>query len=146
MARSKALFREIRDRLGFTQPFLASQLGYEQRSLVRWERPGFVGPPQAAWDYLMKALGDHVKTVRSAVAQAKKSGQKVVRIPYFRSQRDYVAYSGTRVDYRIADARAREVGLLLNMDGVHTEFYYPETAGTRPEAQAKQKEQDKSNK
>ena len=131
--RSKARFRATRERIGLSQKALADMLGNTVDIVKKWENPRYVAPPEDAWRLLDRMLDAHRKAVDAAVSiiheRAKEHDGRQpeeVRLLYWRSQAQYNAYGRDLGDYTVIDARAREVAVRLEMEGIRVTFQYPE--------------------
>lgn len=125
---SKAEFRAIRELVGMTQASLADALGVQERSVRRWESEDAPQlPPDEAWQLLWSAEERQGQVIDFALRKVDESGAKLVRLPYWASQRDYSEHStdaahGIEGDYRMANANARALATILSGEGIEVEF------------------------
>lgn len=129
---SKADFRVARERCGVSQKMLADHFGNAVLTVKRWEKPGEYDPPEDVREYLAGLLEQHVKAVETVLDAVEDVAEKQGRLPdhvdllYYRSQAHYDRYGRDKGDYRLVNARAREVAAVLESQGIEARFRYPE--------------------
>lgn len=132
MTLSKAQFREIRERCGISQQMLASKAGVKVLSVKRWEKPGEAEPPADVQAWLESMLTQHVEAVEAALDAVEEMTETQGHAPshvdllYYRSQAHYDTYGRDKGDYAIVNARSREIGAILESEGIEARFRYPE--------------------
>lgn len=132
MNRTKAQFRAIRERIGLSQKTLADALGNNVDTVKRWENPKYYAIPDDAWKYIDGLLQQHIVAVQSAMETIEGNIEREGHAPtdvtllYYRSQRHYDMYGRDKGDYQLVNARTREIAALLEDEGIHTVFKYPE--------------------
>lgn len=107
MEQSKAAFRAIREECGMTQQDVAVELGYDPRSVKRWENEAATDyrAPEAAWAWLLACRDALYEEADHAVREVLRMhrGDAPVALTYYRTQE--------QLDARQLDAeRDRPVG------------------------------------
>lgn len=140
---SKARFRAIRDRVGLSQKALANLLGNTVDVVKKWENPRYPPPPQDACELLFDMLEQHEDAVDTALDIIERQIEahdgnmpKEVSLLYYRSQAHYDLYGRDAADYSVVNARAREVGALLQAEGFDVAYVYPDDNETMFQALA----------
>lgn len=129
---SKAQFRVLRERIGYSQYHLARLLNVDERSVKYWENPRYAYPPEAAWQILEEGLEAHLQAVDTVIDAVEKQAREAGHLPrfvdmlYYRTQAQYDKYGRDKGDYLVVDARAREIAIRLEEQGVEARFHYPE--------------------
>ena len=127
---TKADFRAIRETIGLTQGDVAKALGVALRTVKRWEHPDRQEPPEDAGAWLLDMQERHDAAVDAMVDEAmalvREHGLEVVSITYYRDQSQYDALGREQGPYGFANSVAREVALDLAVEGIETEFRYPD--------------------
>ena len=127
---TKADFRAIRETIGLTQGDVAKALGVSLRTVKRWEHPDWQEPPEDAWAWLLGMLERHDAAVDAMVDEAmalvREHDLEVVSITYYRDQAQHDAHGREPGPYGFANSVAREVALDLAVEGIETEFRYPD--------------------
>ena len=125
---SKAQFREMWERCGISQKMLADHFGVKVLTVKRWEKPGESEPPADAQAWLTSMLSAHVKTVEDAVGAVDSMIDQPdhVDLRYYRSQAHYDKFGRGNGDFALVNARAREIGMRLESEGIEARFFYPE--------------------
>ena len=127
---TKADFRAIRETIGLTQGDVAKALGVALRTVKRWEHPDRQEPPEDACEWLLGMLERHDTLVDAmvdrALAAAGRGDLDVVAITYYREQSQYDALGRDDGPYGFVNSIAREVALDLAVEGIETEFRYPD--------------------
>ena len=127
---TKADFRAIRETIGLTQGDVAKALGVALRTVKRWEHPDWQEPPEDACEWLLGMLERHDTLVDAmvdrALAAAGRGDLDVVAITYYREQSQYDALGRDEGPYGFVNSIAREVALDLAVEGIETEFRYPD--------------------
>ena len=132
MFESKADFRAARERCGISQQMLASKAGVKVLSVKRWEKPGEAEPPADVQAWLESMLTQHVEAVEAALdavdemTETQGHAPSHVDLLYYRSQAHYDTYGRDKGDYAIVNARSREIGAILESEGIEARFRYPE--------------------
>ena len=136
--RTKAGFRALRDRVGFSQQNMADALGVRVRTVKRWEDPSHPSmPPDAAWDLLGSLCDAQRQAVETCYEQAARAVEDHGRMPdsvvmtYFRDQEMYDAYGRDDGPYGVANANARAAAAQLERLGLEVEFRYPQEGAVR---------------
>lgn len=118
--RTHAEFRAERESLGLSQRDVAEALDVQERSVRRWEDPGFPYlPPEDAWQYLADMRERYDARVAEALAfvgdAAEEAGKppKTVTMTYYRSQREYDDLGREEGAYGLSNAMTREVAAKL---------------------------------
>jgi len=126
--KSKADFRVARERCGISQKMLADHFGNAVMTVKRWEKPKEYDPPADAQEWLEHMLDLHVRAVGKALDAVDEEAESrgYVDLLYYRSQAHYDRYGHERGDYRLVNARAREVAAVLESRGIEPRFHYPE--------------------
>lgn len=132
MAKSKADFKALRERVGLSQADIATALGVNIKTVKRWEQPQFpYGAPQDAWDYLDSVLATQKQQVQYSLdviaEQIEEFGKepKTVTITYYRDQAMYDEYGRDDGPYGWTNAVARATAVELDRRGIDYEFCYP---------------------
>ncbi len=101
-------------------------------TVKKWENPRYRPPPEDACELLSDMLERHEDAVDAAldiIEQRTKeldSKPKEVTLLYYRFATHYDMYGRDEVDYSVVNARAGEVGLLLQGEGYAVRYVYPE--------------------
>lgn len=129
---SKAAFRAARERCGISQKMLADRFGNAVLTVKRWEKPGEAEPPADVQAWLESMLTQHVEAVEAALDAVEEMTETQGHAPshvdllYYRSQAHYDTYGRDKGDYAIVNARSREIGAILEAEGIEARFCYPE--------------------
>lgn len=129
---SKAAFRAARERCGISQKMLADRFGNAVLTVKRWEKPGEAEPPADVQAWLEGMLTQHVEAVEAALDAVEEMTETQGHAPshvdllYYRSQAHYDTYGRDKGDYAIVNARSREIGAILEAEGIEARFRYPE--------------------
>ena len=129
---SKAAFRAARERCGISQRMLADRFGNAVLTVKRWEKPGEAEPPADVQAWLEGMLTQHVEAVEAALDAVEEMTETQGHAPshvdllYYRSQAHYDTYGRDKGDYAIVNARSREIGAILEAEGIEARFRYPE--------------------
>lgn len=135
MDKTKAGFRALRERLGMRQIDVADECGVVLATVKKWERPGFMAPPDDAWNALIAHEADALRIIDasvSAVASAGATGDvdgKRVVMTYYRDQAHYDKHGRDQGLYGMANAIARRVADALEDMGAEVSWRYPEESG-----------------
>ena len=125
-----ATFRALRETCGYTQGDVAKALGVALRTVKRWEHPDWQEPPEDAGAWLLGMLDRHDAAVDAmvdkAMALVREHGLEAVSITYYRDQSQYDALGRDEGPYGFINSIAREVALDLAVEGIETEFRYPD--------------------
>lgn len=137
--KSKADFRVARERCGISQKMLADHFGNAVMTVKRWEKPDEAEPPEDVREWLAHMLDLRVRAVGKALdaVGGEAGSQGHVDLLYYRSQAHYDRWGNGRGNYRLVNARAREVAAILESRGVEPRFRYPEGDGARRIADAR---------
>lgn len=134
MERTKAQFRAYRESLGLSQHDVAEALGVQERSVRRWEQPGYYAPPAGAWEWLdgMQRLhdtmvGGSMGTVRELAEEAGKNPGSVSMF-YWRNQEECDLHARDRAPYGFLNAVTREVTRQLKAEGIEARLQFREEA------------------
>lgn len=127
----KAQFRAIRERCGISQQMLASRAGVKVLSVKRWEKPGEAEPPSDVQEWLEGMLDAHVEAVKASLDAAESMMDELgeahhVNLLYYRSQAHYDQYGRDSGNFSVVNARTREVGAILEANGIEVRYLYPE--------------------
>lgn len=137
--RTGAEFKAIRERLGWSQREIASELGEDHDTVKKWENPGSVSHGwkvrEHVWDWLDKRVEEFEDEVDRRVVDAhdyiEHTGAQTVTILY----RRVGMYHSMKLDSRgrrhacpvgVANAVAREVGDYLVSEGYEVRYDWPE--------------------
>ena len=128
---NKAKFRETRERCGISQKMLADRFGNAIRTVKRWEKPGDAEPPSDIQEWLEGMLAAHVEAVKASLDAAESMLDELgeahhVNLLYYRSQAHYDQYGRDSGNFSVVNARTREVGAILEANGVEVRYLYPE--------------------
>lgn len=129
---SKAAFRAARERCGISQKMLADRFGNAVLTVKRWEKPGEAEPPADVQAWLEGMLTQHVEAVEAALDAVEEMTETQGHAPshvdllYYRSQAHYDRFGRDKGDYAIVNARSREIGAILEAEGIEARFRYPE--------------------
>ena len=129
---SKAAFRAARERCGISQKMLADRFGNAVLTVKSWEKPGEAEPPADVQAWLESMLTQHVEAVEAALDAVEEMTETQGHAPshvdllYYRSQAHYDTYGRDKGDYAIVNARSREIGAILEAEGIEARFRYPE--------------------
>lgn len=101
-------------------------------TVKRWEKPGEAEPPADVQAWLESMLTQHVEAVEAALDAVEEMTETQGHAPshvdllYYRSQAHYDTYGRDKGDYAIVNARSREIGAILESEGIEARFRYPE--------------------
>ena len=130
MAEGKADFRALRERLGLTQQDVAKACGVVDRTVKRWEKPGWPEPPEDAWGYLYDMHERLLEMTAFSVGKARElregAGAGAVRLTYFRDQSQHDAHGRGEGPVGFANAVSRSTAKALLDEGFDVEFAYPD--------------------
>ena len=105
-----------------SQQALADSLHVDKRSIQRWEAPGNAWtPPEDAWEIVYDARERQQMVVENALQVADGHGGAPVSLTYWKSQADYER-AGHGGDYQMANANARMIAFVLEMEGREVSF------------------------
>lgn len=138
--RNKATFRAMREQLGYTKTEFAELLGVHKNSVWRWESEDFDNqPPEDVWNLLDNAIDRQNETVEKtmdAIKQYEKENgapPSLVRLAYYRTQKEYDRYGRDEADVRTINATTRLLGMSLRRAGYAIRYDYPsDQSETRP--------------
>lgn len=138
MARTKADFKALRERVGLSQNDIADALGVNIKTVKRWEKPDFpYSAPDDAWAYLKEVLDSQRQQVSYLLAVVAKQVEElgnepaVVPITYYRDQAMYDEYGRDEGPFGWPNAVARAVAVELERRGIGYEFRYPTEGAIR---------------
>lgn len=123
---TKADFKALRERLGYTQLNAAQALGVDVRTIKRWERPQQPEPPADAWAWLDAEADRFEQMLDFSVRKAVGSGAGRVVLTYYRTQEQFDQCGRDSGAYGFANALARAVGYELECEGLEVEYRYPD--------------------
>ena len=137
--RSGAEFRAIREKLGWSQRELATELGEEHSTIKKWENPGTVSMGWKVrpyvWEWLDKRVEEFENEVNERIDQAHEyfeyTGANSVTILYRRIGMYHFMKVKTRghkhaCPVGVANAVARTVGDYLMSEGYEVRYEWPE--------------------
>ena len=106
---------------------LAYKLEVQERSVNRWEKPsedGYYNPPQDAWDILDRARNKQLVFIETALAEARKQEERVVRLNYWLTKRSFKENNPneTELDWQMSNANLRLLANELELEGFKVEF------------------------
>ena len=133
MQHTKSNFRATRERVGLSQKAFANLMGNSVDIVKKWEHENYLLPPDDAWEMLEGALSVHMEAVDTTVENIRRRIAEIGYKPesfdlvYFRSQAQYDEIGRDSGDYRIINARSREIAVRLEQLGIPVEFHSPET-------------------
>lgn len=119
---TKADFRATRERIGYTQQWVAHALNVDVRTVKRWENPNYFEPPADAWEWLEEEVERFEQMLDYALEQA--DGIPHVVITYYRTQEQFEQYGRDKGFYGFANALAREVAQCVDAE---IEYRYPDS-------------------
>lgn len=130
---TKADFKALRERLGYTQLNAAQALGVDVRTIKRWEKPQQPEPPADAWAWL-DAEADRFDEMRDHMARkCVESGASRAILTYYRTQEQYDRSGRDPGSYGFANALARAVGEDCLLEDMEVEYRYPDDGAIRTE-------------
>lgn len=128
----KAQFRAIRERCGISQKVLANHFRVNLETVKRWEKPNGLPIPEDVSAWMMSILSMHRNAVETALdavdSMIERQGSEPdhIDLMYYRSQAHYDKFGRDEGDYAIVNARSREIGAILEAEGIEARFRYPE--------------------
>ena len=125
--RTREGFRALRELVGMSRAMLAYKLEVQERSVNRWEKPsedGYYNPPQDAWDILDRARNKQLVFIETALAEARKQEERVVRLNYWLTKRSFKENNPneTELDWQMSNANLRLLANELELEGFKVEF------------------------
>lgn len=130
---TKANFKATRERIGYTQQWVARTLGVGIKTVKRWEQPNQPEPPVDAWDWLLGEAERFDDMLEFSVRKAVDSGAGNVVLTYYRTQEQYDQCGRDEGSYGFANALARAVGYECEYEGLEVEYRYPDDGAIRTE-------------
>lgn len=133
--RTKADFKAIREGAGLTQLDVAKACGVKVLTVKRWEKPGWPGPPDDAWEYVAEMAERHDDMVDALVdtmiERRGETGVGLAVITYFRDQEQYDEAGRDPGSYTFANCVGRDVASRLAREGFEVSFAYPDDGAIR---------------
>lgn len=130
---TKADFKAERERIGYTQAWVALACDVDIRTVKRWEKPGCPEPPEDAWMWLARE-SDRFDEMRDHMARkCVESGASRAILTYYRTQGQYDQLGREPGSYGFANALARAVGEDCLLEDMDVEYRYPDDGAIRTE-------------
>lgn len=130
---TKADFKATRERIGYTQQWVARALDVGIKTVKRWEQPNQPEPPVDAWDWLLGEAERFDDMLWFAVDKAVDGDEDTIVLTYFRTQEQYDQCGRDEGSYGFANALARAVGVDCRLNGLNVEYRYPDDGAIRTE-------------